>query len=222
MTGQDEKRSGFSGFGGDGEAEKVAAWLVGCETEPGWVPIWRSLMEEKAPILGRDGEPALNPKGEVRMRRRWRWQVACFIAWMCTPKAQRVPETQDQLAELLGYTSGRTFRQWRERDPGIDERIRKLPKELLAGHLPDVYEALVAVATSPDPKAFPDRKLFLVLTGEIDEKAAVTVKGPDDGPVAVSVTHGLGELSDEELDALDRIAQRLGGSGGGEGQTAPG
>lgn len=210
MTGQDEKRHDCHGLPGSGSADELAAWLVGCEKEPSWVPIWRELMAERAPVIDRDGEPVLNAQGEGRVRVRWRWQVALFIAWMCTPKKQRVPESLEKLAELLGLGSAAAFRKWRERDPGIDERIRKLPKELLAGHLPDVYDALVEVAKMPDPKANADRKLFFVLTGELDEKMGLVVVGPNEGPVDVKVKHVLGELSDEELEALDRIAQKLG------------
>jgi hypothetical protein len=220
MTGQDEKRYDCNGLPGSEAVNTVAAWLVGCEKEPAWAPVWRELMAEKAPMVGRDGEPALNARGEVRMRQRWRWQVALFIAYMCTPKRERVPESLEKLAELLGYSSASTFRVWRERDPGIDERIRKLPKEMLAGHLPDVYDALVEVAATPDPRANADRKLFFVLTGELDEKTSLVVTGPNDGPVTVNVDHGLSELSDEELDALDRIAQRLTGAGGRAGAAA--
>lgn len=200
--------------------EEVAAWLVGCEKEPAWAPVWRELMAEKAPVVGRDGEPALNARGEIRMRARWRPPVALFIAYMCTPKRQRTPDSLEKLAELLGLGSAAAFRKWRERDPGIDERIRRLPKELLAGHVADVYEALVEVATMPDPKASPDRKLFLVLTGELDEKASLVVTGANEGPVAVSMEHDLSKLSDEELGALERIAEHFGGHQGGAGQAA--
>lgn len=220
MTSQDEKRYACNGLPGSGAVEEVAAWLVGCEKEPAWAPVWRELMAEKAPMVGRDGEAVLNAKGEVKMHQRWRWQVALFIAYKCTPKRERVPESLEKLAELLGYSSASTFRVWRERDPGIDERIRKLPKEMLAGHLPDVYDALVEVASTPDPRANADRKLFFVLTGELDDKTSLVVSGPNEGPVAVNVDHGLSKLSDEELDALDRIAQRLTGLGGRASATA--
>ena len=201
--------------------DTLSAWLLGCEKEPAWVPVWRLLMTEKAPVIGIDGEYALNAKGEVRMHQRWREPVALYIAYMCTPRRERVPDSLEKLAELLGYGSAARFRQWRERDPGIDERIRKLPKELLVGHLADVYDAHVAVAMMADPRATPERKLFFMLTGELDEKTSLVVTGANEGPVAVNVEHGLGELSDEELDALDRIARRVTGSGSRASAPAP-
>lgn len=185
------------------------------------MPVWRELMEEKAPVLGRDGELALNARGEARVRARWRPEVALFIAYKCTPKKQRIPDSLEKLAELLGVASPAAFRKWRERDPGIDERIRKLPKELLAGHLPDVYDALVEVASMPDPKANADRKLFFQLTGELEEKSSLVVTGANDGPVAVNFEHDLAKLSDEELEALERIAERLVGHSAGAGAAAP-
>jgi hypothetical protein len=56
--------------------------------------------------------------------------------------------------------SASAFRNWRRRDPEIDDQVRSLPRRLLVEHLADVYAAHVAVATLPDPKATAERRLF--------------------------------------------------------------
>jgi hypothetical protein len=203
-----------------GQAESRAArlelqrWLTERTDLPDWFALWEDLVAERAPMVDSAGEALLNAKGEVRTRRRWDWRKALYIAWSSVPKSRREPKTLEQLVDLLGLSSSGTIRNWRAHDPGIAERIAALPRTLLLDHVVDVYDALVTVATMPDPRANPDRKLFFVLAGELDEKTSLVVSGPNEGPVAVNVDHGLSELSDEELDALDRIAQRLTGAGG--------
>lgn len=202
-----------------GQAESRAArmelqrWLTEQTELPAWFTLWEDLVAERAPMVDAGGEAMLNAKGEVRTRRRWDWRKALYIAWSSVPKSRREPKTLEQLVQLLGLSSSGTIRNWRLHDPGIAERIAALPKTMLLGHVVDVYDALVAVATMPDPRSNPDRKLFFVLAGELDEKTSLVVSGPNEGPVAVNVDHGLSELSDEELDALDRIARRITGAG---------
>ncbi len=162
--------------GQDGDLAHVTArlsleeWLKGCEEQPRWVALWEELCEETEPLVGPDGEPVLNARGEARCRKRWAWRKAAYIAWSATPKAQREPKTVEDLAALLGLAGAGTIRNWRRQDPGIDERVAALPRKLLAGRLVDVYEALAEVATSADPRAHPDRKLFLELLGEYTPK----------------------------------------------------
>ena len=140
------------------------------EQPPRWLGLWQELSEERVPVVGRDGEPVLNERGEARTARRWDWRKALFIAWSALPRSQRNPKTLDGLVDLLGLANAGTIRHWRAKDPGIDERIAELPRKLLMGHVADVYEAMVSVATSPDPRAYQDRRLFLELTGEYAPK----------------------------------------------------
>jgi hypothetical protein len=209
-----------------GQAESRAArmelqrWLTERTELPAWFALWEDLVAERAPMVDKAGEALLNAKGEVRTRRRWDWRKALYIAWSSVPKGKREPRTLEQLVDLLGLSSSGTIRNWRAHDPGLAERIAALPKAMLLDHVVDVYDALVTVATMPDPRANPDRKLFFVLTGELDEKTSLVVTGPDAGPVAVNVDHGLSELSDEELGTLDRIAQRIAGAGNRAGAPA--
>lgn len=203
-----------------GQAESRAArselqrWLEEQVAAPAWLTLWNELREERAPLLGPDDQPLFDAAGELRTRRRWDWRKALFIAWSCVPKAQRAPKTLEELCSILGLASTGTVRNWRRKDPGLSERIAELPKQLLLNHLADVYDALVAVASSADAKGFNDRRLFLELTGQYAPKGEMALSGPGGGAVPLDFSYGLADLSDDELDALDRIAQRLAGAGG--------
>lgn len=209
-----------------GQAESRAArseldrWLAQQVEPPAWFTLWNELRAERVPVIGPDGQPILDARGEFRTRRRWDWRKALYIAWSCVPKNQRLPKTLEELCSLLGLSSTGTIRNWRRKDPTLHERIEQLPKQLLINHVADVYDALVTVASSADPKAFNDRRLFLELTGQYSQKGTLAVSGPEGGPVPLDFSYGLSELSDEELDALDRITRRLAGGGGGEGAPA--
>jgi hypothetical protein len=94
------------------------------------------------------------------------WRKAVYIAWASSPASRRWPSTLDKLAqEVLGLKSGRTIRKWREKDPTIDLRIEKMQASPLLRHRRDVYEALVTVAATPDPRGNADRKLYFQLVG---------------------------------------------------------
>ena len=187
------KTRGFDGFEPSGDESEdmltgraaVDAWLQGAEQPPAWVELWQDLCEERAPILGHDGELALNERGEARTRRRWNWRQALYIAWMATPKHERIPKTQDELADLLGLSSTGTFRNWRRTHPEMVERIQATPRELLITHLADVYDALARVASMYDPKANSDRKLFLELVGEYTPRAEIKSDVTIQSPVAL-------------------------------------
>jgi len=208
-----------AGAGVPGQAVSRAArnelqrWLVEQEELPAWFSLWNELREERAPVVGADGQPVLDDQGRAVTKRRWDWRKALYIAWSCVPKAQRAPKTLEDLCSLLGLSSTGTVRNWRRKDPGMKERIEKLPRELLLEHVADVYSALVTVASSADPKGFNDRRLFLELTGNYQQRGAVVLSGPDGGAVPLDLSHGLAALSDEELDALDHIAGRLASPG---------
>jgi hypothetical protein len=209
-----------------GQAESRAArgllerWLTEqADKPPAWLALWEELREERAPMVGPDGEPRLNERGEVRTRRRWDWRKALYIAWSSLPRSQRKPESLEKLCDLLGLHSAGTIRNWRRMDPEIDERIARLPRRMLLGHVADVYAALVDVATLADPKAFQDRRLFLELVGEYDPKGTVFLSGPENGPVPVDLSHGLANLDDDELDALARIAGRFAEHQAGAGEA---
>lgn len=149
---------------------ELDAWLAQREKELDWARYWRELCTERALVLGRDGEPVLNERGQARERLRWGWRKAAYIAWAATPKALREPKTLEELAQLLGLASAGTIRNWRRKDPGIAERIAELPRQFLAERVPDVMAALGMVASLPDPRAHQDRRMFLEMVGEYSPK----------------------------------------------------
>ena len=127
---------------------------------PTWMELYDALLDE------RDEEG----------KRRWDWRKALFIAWCCTPKEERDPKTLGGLARRLGVATS-TMREWRYKDPEIERRISELPRLLLMEHVASVYQALATLASTPDPKTFQDRRLFLELTGQYSPKAGVILSG---------------------------------------------
>lgn len=110
----------------------------------------------------------------------WDWRKAAFIAWAASPGVGRWPATQEELAEkVLGLTSDRTIRKWREKHSGLGERIETLQVAPLLRHRRDVIDALVAVARDPDPKAHQDRKLFLEMTRDYRPRQQTELTGKD-------------------------------------------
>jgi len=182
-------------------------WLASFEANahPAWEVLWRELCAERVPIVGKNGELALTERGQARSRRRWNWRKALYIAWKATPKRLRQPGTLEELADLLGVNSG-TIRNWRRNDPEIDERVKTFPRKELMEHLVDVYDALVQVATTPEPSAHQDRKLFLELVDEYTPGSRVDA-----------------ELTVRDDDARQRLARLLGAedAGGTEGGGDP-
>jgi len=125
-----------------------------------WEEFWRDLMEER----DKDG------------KRRWDWRKALYIAWHCVPTSKRWPKHKYELMDLLGVNDA-TARKWRQGDPEIDERIASGPKALLAGHVANVLDALVTVATKAEAQSHQDRKLFLELAGVYKPKGELALEG---------------------------------------------
>ena len=126
----------------------------------------------------------------------WPWRVAAYIAWAASPKHERKPKTQDDLAKnILGLTSDRLIATWRKKNPAIDEVIGLLQAAPLFSHRADIYKALISSATDPNYKNHPDRKLALELIGDYVPRSKVDVND-------LSAPHDLSSLSDAELDML--------------------
>lgn len=136
---------------------------------PGWLELYQTLLQERQPVLDRQGRPT------GRTRPRWDWRKALYIAWSATPRERRWPKFEKDLASLLGLADTGSIRHWRDKDPEIAERIAQLPAQMLLDHVGDVFDALVAVAKTADPKAFQDRRLFLEMTGNYQPSGALAV-----------------------------------------------
>lgn len=107
----------------------------------------------------------------------WKWRVAAYIAWAASPREARWPETQELLAtQVLGLTSDRMIREWREKNPAIDATIARWKAGPLLKFRAAVLEALGESASDADYKRNPDRKLFLELTGDYVPKQVIDDK----------------------------------------------
>lgn len=104
----------------------------------------------------------------------WDWRVAAYIAWAASPKNTRSPKTQDELAtQHLGLTSDRAINTWRRKNQAIDEMVAVMQAAPLWEHRAEIYEALIAVATTHEYKGHNDRKLALELLGDYVPKSKI-------------------------------------------------
>jgi len=119
--------------------------------------------------------------------RGWGWRQAVYIVWLALPDGRRVPQTQQELAtSILGLTSDRQLRNWRDGNPAIQAEVVKVIREKFFWAVPRVMDALIESAATPDGRNHADRVTFFEMTGfELGRGRAL----PDD----------LSGLSDEEL-----------------------
>ena len=140
-----------------------------------WVPGQRKSRDAFDHFEGESDETG-NPRGQefnwwtdyLELRASgWEWRRAVYIAWASSPIADRQPATQEMLATMvLGLTSDRTIRKWRQQDATIDDAIALAQAAPLLKHRRDIYEALVKSATTPDPRNYSDRRLALEMLGD--------------------------------------------------------
>lgn len=136
----------------------------------------------------------------------WRWEIAVYIAWRAMPRKYRFPETQDDLAkQCLGLSSDRAIATWRKRNPFIDEYITILQGELVFDAVPDVLNAAVEVASTPDYKGNADRKLVLEMAGRYTPSSKITTEMAK--RLVNSKPDDLEDLSDEELRRIEETVQ---------------
>lgn len=109
----------------------------------------------------------------VELSQRFAWRLAAYIAWAASPVKGRAPATQQELARALGLKTDRTIRQWKEKDPTIDQEIAELQAAPLWRHRRDLYDALVKAATEGDVPAL---KLALEMTGDYVPRMKQTVE----------------------------------------------
>jgi len=134
----------------------------------------------------------------------WPWRVAAYIAWASSPRVNRIPKTQDELADQhLGLTSDRRIIEWRKKNPAIDEMVVILQASPLWDCRAEVFQALTDNAIKPDYKTHNDRKLFLEMTGDYVPSSKITaemVKRLGKGTLDAS------ELSDDDLREIAGVA----------------
>lgn len=120
----------------------------------------------------------------------WDWRKAVYIAWAASPAKDRQPATQELLAtDVLGLTSDRVIRKWRDKQPAIDDAVAEVAAAPLLRHRRDIYNALITCATDPDPKSHQDRKLALELLGDYKPRSVQETTGEGGGPVVIKVVY---------------------------------
>ncbi len=112
--------------------------------------------------------------------RGWDWRKAVYIAWAASPRKDRIPATQAELAtSVLGLSSDQVIARWRNADKTIDDTITEFQAAPLLRHRRDIFEALIKSASDPDPKSHADRKLALEMLGDYKPKQQTEVTGKD-------------------------------------------
>lgn len=136
---------------------------------------------------------------EMIVAAKWPWRVAAYIAWASSPRKNRWPKTQEDLAiQVLGLTSDRQITTWRKKNEAIDEMISLLQSAPLLKHRRDIYEALAESASRVDHRSNPDRKLALEVMGDYVPHAKIDLRR---GKV-----DDLSDLTDEELEKISKRA----------------
>jgi hypothetical protein len=105
------------------------------------------------------------------------WRIWVYLAWASQPAESRQPVTEIELAEtVLGCTT-RAIRNWKAKDFGeqtnIEQAIAWLQAAPLLRYRREIFDALVEVARTPDPKAHADRKLALEMMKDYRPESAV-------------------------------------------------
>lgn len=133
----------------------------------------------------------------------WYWRKAAVVAWLATPKKERQPEHQYELANMLGC--GQDIITNLKQRPEVQAQIMRITVAGLIEHKAAVDAALIESASSADYKANQDRKTFYTLIGALKEQHELAVRTDD----------SMSDMSTEELMAL----AALGEDGAGESEA---
>ncbi len=129
----------------------------------------------------------------------WPWRVAAYIAWMASPRKDRQPKTQAELAnEVLGLRSDRVIRTWCKKNPGIESAISMMQSSPLFRSRRDRFDALAESASNPSHKNAPDRKLAFEMDGSYVPRKDFTLRP------GAPAKDDLSQLSDSDLAAAER------------------
>jgi hypothetical protein len=106
------------------------------------------------------------------------WRIAAYIAWASSPLKRRWPATLKELStKVLGLKSDKVIYKWRKLYPDIEQRVEEFRAKPLLRYRADVLYALVDVASTHDPSAHNDRKLFLEMSGDYKPRSALDMTG---------------------------------------------
>jgi hypothetical protein len=125
------------------------------------------------------------------------------------PKADRKPETQQELAtRYLALTSDRPISTWRKKNPAIESMIAVLQSAELWDYRADSFRNLIdgMKKAGTDYKFFNHLKLFLEMSGDyvpLTQLAAVLKRKANGGPQ---------EVDEDTLDLLAKGVEELQGT----------
>lgn len=157
-------------------------------------------------LKGTPNQPAWFERFEMLINSGWPWRQATYIAWASMPKEDRIPKSQDDLAQKhLNLTSDRAINNWRKKNPAIDSMVAILQSAELWEHRADSFKNLIGgmKRSGEDYKFFNHLKLYLEMTGDyvpLAQLAQVIKKKGSGGPQ---------DLTQEDLDDLDKAAREL-------------
>lgn len=163
-------------------------------------------------LRGKEGSPPWLEDVFQLMDAGWPLRQAAFIAWASSPKLNREPKSQDELArKYLGLNSDRAISTWRKKNPNIDTVIGLLQSAPLWESRADDFKALELGASKAgeDYKFFPHLKLKLEMRGDYVPKSELEalLKGKAAGK-------GAETRSVEELERLASYEDGEDGEGG--------
>lgn len=124
------------------------------------------------------------------------YALAAYAVWLNTPKRLRVPASQNELSQMLGFTSDGVFRKWRKRYPALfaDDRTRDVVRAIIMDRIPDVVDAMLESAVNGGVQGFQDRKLALEI-GKLYKPTSNTIVS---GETTLNL-RSASELSDDDL-----------------------
>jgi len=139
-------------------------------------------------LKGTGDQPTWIERLEQLMDGGWPWRQACYIAWSSMPKADRKPETQEELAkQYLNLNSDRAISKWRRKNPAIETMIALLQSAELWDYRADSFKNLIdgMKKAGDDYKFFNHLKLYMEMSGDyvpLTQLAAVLKRKAAGGP----------------------------------------
>ena len=134
---------------GQYKSRETFKWLVETDNKPAWWPSFLKIRE--------------------RFPHFKNWKIWSLIAWETMPAPMKDPPALKEFAASIN-TSVRTLWNYRNKTWGdkttVGEAIVVVRESSTWHAREEVMKALITVAKRPDPKAHPDRKMFLEMTGD--------------------------------------------------------
>ena len=121
----------------------------------------------------------------------WSANQLKFQEWLATPRLERSPPTQIDVAEVIGVTNV-TLSRWKAL-PGFEEAVVQKARDAMQSRLPDVYGALTREA---EKGSYQHIKLIMEMTKQYFPAMGMT--GADGGPIDMRIQVVRGYDDDED------------------------